>query len=149
MLGRGDVKEEFIQYSAQEGRFTENAKSAIMAASQQDILDKINTAEVKKLKTPWYSQMSGIFLSPTNFSSSAFLSGIKRNSTGHIISATATRMRFWAEESVNFPAQVDRAGQQQRRGQHGGQHGDGGAGGQADSLLWGAAAWRPWRFLCL
>ena len=93
--------------------------------------------------------MSGIFLSPTNFSSSAFLSGIKRNSTGHIVSATATRMRFWAEESQNFPAQVDRAGQQQRGGQHGGQHGDGGAGGQADSLFWGAAAWGPWRFLCL
>ena len=43
-----DVKGRFIQNSAQEGRFTENAKSAIMAAtSQQDILDKINTAEVK------------------------------------------------------------------------------------------------------
>ena len=42
------MKEKFIQYSAQEGRFTENAKSAIMAASQQDIVDKINTAEVKK-----------------------------------------------------------------------------------------------------
>ena len=47
-----DVKGRFIQYSTQEGRFTENAKSAIMAASQQDILDKINTAEVKKLETP-------------------------------------------------------------------------------------------------
>ena len=46
------VKERFIQYSTQEGKFTENAKSAIMAASQQDIVDKINTAEVKKLKTP-------------------------------------------------------------------------------------------------
>ena len=40
------VKGRFIQYSAQEGGFTEDAKSAIMAASQQDILDKINTAEV-------------------------------------------------------------------------------------------------------
>ena len=42
------MKGRFIQCSAQEGRFTENAKSAIMAASQQDIVDKINTAEVKK-----------------------------------------------------------------------------------------------------
>ena len=47
------MKGRFIQYSTQEGKFTENAKSAIMAASQQDILDKINTAEVKKkLETP-------------------------------------------------------------------------------------------------
>ena len=43
-----DVKGRFILYSAQEGSLTENAKSAIMAASQQDILDKINTAEVRK-----------------------------------------------------------------------------------------------------
>ena len=45
-MGKGEIPVTPNQ-SSQEGNFTEDAELDIMNASQQDILDKINTAEVE------------------------------------------------------------------------------------------------------
>ena len=62
-----------------QGNYTEITDRRIASLTQQDIINAINQVDE-----------SGIFLTKQNFTE--FLSGVERNGTGHIISASGTYM---------------------------------------------------------
>ena len=62
-----------------QGEYSNAMEQKIASLTQQDVIDAVNEAD-----------MSGIFLTQENFTH--FLSGVQRNSTGHIISAKGTFM---------------------------------------------------------
>ena len=66
-------------------------KEAVSRASQQDILDAVNTLD----HSPW-------FFSPRNYSED--LGGVVRNSTGHIVAASTVWVQYLLqvpEDAVN------------------------------------------------
>ena len=68
-----------LEMWGEQGEYSEKTERNIEKLTQQDIINAVNQVDE-----------SGIFLTKQNFTE--FLSGVERNGTGHIVSATGTYM---------------------------------------------------------
>ena len=73
------MERSLLEIWGHQGEYTKETEEKIESLTQQDVINAVNSVHV-----------SGIFLTDTNFT--RYLSGVQRNSTGHIIAASGTYM---------------------------------------------------------
>ena len=76
-----------LELWAIEGAYIQESENEIMNLTRANILDKINSVNI-----------SGLFLVETNFTK--YLSGVERDESGRIVSATATTMRWFGDMNM-------------------------------------------------
>ena len=76
-----------LELWANDGKYDEASENEIMSLTTAAIIEKVNSVNI-----------SGLFLTETNFTS--FLSGVERDDTGRIVSASATVMRWLGDMNM-------------------------------------------------
>ena len=76
-----------LELWAKEGVYNQDSENEIMNLTRDQILEKINSVNV-----------SGLFMMETNFTK--YLSGVERDESGRIVSATATTMRWFGDMNM-------------------------------------------------
>ena len=82
-----------LELWAKEGAYNQDSENEIMNLTRAKILDKINSVNI-----------SGLFLMETNFTK--YLSGVERDESGRIVSATATTMRWIGDMNMTAAKEV-------------------------------------------